>query len=58
VELSASAPVEPGDHLWQAAWFGSLDAGNGHTEVREAVTITVEATPVADTTWSRIHSLY
>ena len=59
VQLSAAAPITAGAHAWQAAWFGAENAGGGaHSEVRRSVTINVEATPVDDTNWSNIRSLY
>jgi len=58
VALVAAAPQSPGDHVWQAAWFGGLEDGSGHTESRVDVLVHVEATPVLMSSWSLIHGLY
>jgi hypothetical protein len=42
VILQANAPAEAGQYIWQAAWFGSDNAGSAHIEQRVPVTIVVE----------------
>ena len=63
VTLQAAAPDEPGIHVWEAAWYGSVNAGGGdHIEQRVPVTIMVQdiisAVPGEDEpeflTWSHI----
>ncbi len=44
VSLEAIAPMATGDYNWEAAWFGSNNNGNGHTEERTPVTIVVDDT--------------
>ena len=42
VALHATAPAQPGDVTWQAAWFGNLnDGGTAHGENRTPVVIHV-----------------
>jgi len=67
VSLQARAPYAPGPYTWEAAWFGSVNAGGGnHLESRVPVAIMVSddsvAVPEEDqsraSTWSRIRALY
>ncbi len=44
VSLEAVAPMATGEYGWEAAWFGSNNSGNGHTEDRTPVTIVVDDT--------------
>jgi hypothetical protein len=63
VQLHATAPVTPGDYVWQAAWFGNNN-GSGHIESGVNVTIHVvqnpadvsDDAPVIRRTWGRIKS--
>ncbi len=49
VQLTATAPAQPGNYVWRAAWFGNTgNGGSAHGEVRVNTTITVVANP-ADT---------
>ena len=65
--LVATAPMQPGDYTWQAAWFGNTgNGGSVHGEVRTPVVIHVVPStsdvdaepPVRRTSWDRIKSLY
>ena len=70
VTLQAPAPMESGAHVWQAAWFGSIDnQGATHGESRVNVTIRVaEGTTgvgdegsgglVQEEGWGRLKLLY
>jgi hypothetical protein len=64
VQLTASAPTQAGDYVWEAAWFGNND-GSGHLENRTPVTIHVTGSSGVsdpredgDSTWGAIKSLY
>jgi hypothetical protein len=65
VQLHATAPLTPGDYIWQAAWFGNNN-GSGHIENGVNVTIHVvqnpadvsDDAPVIRRTWGRIKSQY
>jgi len=46
VDLPASAPDEPGDYHWNAAWFGSNN-GVGHLERLTPITIRVIEDPAS-----------
>lgn len=41
IDLETTAPPEAGDYVFEAAWFGSNDAGTGHVEDRVPVTVHV-----------------
>jgi hypothetical protein len=63
VSLQATAPMEAGDYVWEAAWYGGNSSGTGHLEVRAPVTIrVVTSTAVAEgvfpTTWGRIKATF
>lgn len=66
VFLEAPAPMQPGDYVWQAAWFGNND-GNTHVQRTTPVTIRVVQNPadvpddgatVLRGTWGRVRGLY
>jgi len=46
VSLQTTAPLQLGDHVWQASWFGNND-GSGHIENLANVTIRVVQDPAA-----------
>jgi len=70
VSLQGTAPTEPGDYTWQAAWYGnSNNGGSAHGEVRTSVMITVIPDVVgvpgedsvpgeAETSWGQVKSFY
>ena len=39
--LLGTAPAEPGDYVWEAAWFGSNNSGTAHLEAGVSVTVHV-----------------
>ena len=61
LSLKGTAPAQPGNYTWQAAWFGnSGDGGPAHGEVRTSVVVHVVPFPTAveRSAWDRIKSLY
>ena len=63
VELNTTAPVVPGDYVWEAAWFGANNSGTEHFERRTPVTIRVTITTsvsegVRPSTWGRIKATF
>ena len=64
VDLGGVAPTEPGDYVWEAAWFGGLDTGAGHAEAGVSVDVHVGESStslpgeVLDGSWHRIKALY
>jgi len=67
VDLETFAPQAVGEYAWEAAWFGHQgNVGGDHIETRTPVTIVVDDTgtgipdwsPIANSSWSRLKSLY
>jgi hypothetical protein len=58
VILTATAPMEPGEYTWEAAWLGGETDGSGHLQETTEVVIRVTSTPVRASTWSIIKMLY
>lgn len=51
VDLQAPAPLEIGEYVWSAVWYGSDNAGIDHLELGTPVTVTVEVDIGVDDDW-------
>lgn len=51
VQMQAAAPMEMGEYVWNAAWYGSNDLGTDHIERTTPVTILVEVDTGVDEDW-------